>query len=41
MLVQNKIDIIENDKLLSRAHKISVKNNIGIERLMDEIVANL
>lgn len=41
MLVQNKIDIIENDRLLSRAHKISVKNNDGIEDLMNEIVGNL
>jgi len=41
ILVQNKIDKIDkidNDKLLSRAHKISVKNNEGIEELMDEIL---
>ena len=37
MVVQNKIDITENDKLLSRAHKISIKNNEGIKELMDEI----
>ena len=39
MLVQNKIDIIDNDKLLSRAYKISVKNNEGIQELMDDILA--
>ena len=41
MVVQNKIDKIDNDKLLSRAYKISLKNNEGIQELMDEIVANL
>ena len=39
MLVQNKIDRIDNDKLLSRTYKISVKNNEGIEELMDDILA--
>jgi len=38
MVVQNKIDITDNDKLLSRAHKISVKSQEGIEELMDEII---
>ena len=41
MVVQNKIDIIQNDKLLSRAHKISVKTGDGIEELMEEIIGNL
>jgi len=38
VLVQNKIDIIEDDKLLSRACKISVKTNEGIQELMDDIL---
>jgi small GTP-binding protein len=38
ILVQNKIDKIDNDKLLSRAYKISVKNNEGSQELMDEIL---
>lgn len=38
MLVQNKIDKIDNDKLLSRAYKISVKTNEGIQELMDDII---
>jgi small GTP-binding protein len=38
VLVQNKIDIIEDNKLLSRASKISVKNNEGIQELMDDIL---
>lgn len=39
ILVQNKIDRIDNDKLLSKAYKISVKNNEGIEELMDTILS--
>jgi small GTP-binding protein len=39
VLVQNKIDIIADDELLSRACKISVKNNEGIQELMDDILA--
>lgn len=39
VLVQNKIDRIDNDKLLSRAYKISVKNNEGIQDLMADILA--
>jgi GTPase SAR1 family protein len=39
VLVQNKIDIIEDNKLLSRACKISVKNNEGIQELMDDILS--
>jgi small GTP-binding protein len=38
MLVQNKIDKIDNNNLLSRAHKISVKTNEGIQELMDDIL---
>jgi small GTP-binding protein len=38
MLVQNKIDIIDNNNLLSRAYKISVKTNEGIQELMDDIL---
>ena len=39
MLVQNKIDKIDNNSLLSRAYKISVKNNEGIQDLMADILA--
>jgi len=39
MLVQNKIDKIDKDKLLSRAYKISVKNNEGIQELMNDILS--
>jgi predicted GTPase len=38
MLVQNKIDIIDNNNLLSRAYKISVKTNEGIQELMDDVI---
>ncbi len=38
MLVQNKIDIIDNNSLLSRAYKISVKTNEGIQELMDDVI---
>jgi predicted GTPase len=38
MLVQNKIDRIDNNILLSRAYKISVKTNEGIQELMDDIL---
>ena len=38
MLVQNKIDKIDNNSLLSRAYKISVKTNEGIQELMDDIL---
>lgn len=38
MLVQNKIDKIDNNHLLSRAYKISVKTNEGIQELMDNIL---
>ena len=37
MLVQNKIDKIDNDKLLSRAYKISVKSHSGIQELMHDL----
>jgi len=40
MLIQNKIDKIDNDKLLSTAYKISVKNNEGIQELMDDILSS-
>ena len=39
LLVQNKIDKdVNNDGLRSKAYKISVKNNEGIEELMDAII---
>jgi small GTP-binding protein len=38
IVVQNKTDIIDNDKLLSRAYKISIKNNEGVQELMDYIL---
>jgi small GTP-binding protein len=42
MLVQNKIDktdrIDNNNNLLSRAYKISVKTNEGIQELMDDVI---
>jgi predicted GTPase len=38
MLVQNKIDKIDNNHLLSRAYKISVKTNEGIQELMDDVI---
>ena len=38
MLVQNKIDKIDNNHLLSRAYKISVKTNSRIQELMDDIL---
>jgi small GTP-binding protein len=40
ILIQNKIDKIDNDKLLSTAYKISVKNNEGIQELMDDILSS-
>jgi small GTP-binding protein len=39
VLVQNKIDKIDSNKRLSRAYKISVKTNEGIQELMDEILS--
>jgi GTPase SAR1 family protein len=39
MLIKNKIDIrIDNYRLLSRAYKISVKTNEGIQELMDDVI---
>lgn len=39
LLVQNKIDKdVNNDGLRSKAYKISVKKNEGIEELMDAII---
>jgi GTPase SAR1 family protein len=39
MLIQNKIDVIDSNNRLSRAYKISVKTNEGIQELMDDIFA--
>jgi GTPase SAR1 family protein len=39
MLVQNKIDVIDSNNRLSRAYKISVKTNEGIQELMDDILS--
>ena len=38
IIVQNKIDGIDRDSLMSKAYKISVKTNEGIQELMDDVI---
>jgi GTP1/Obg family GTP-binding protein len=39
MVVQNKIDKMDSDKLNSRAYKISVKSHEGIQELMEDLTS--
>lgn len=39
MIVQNKTDGIDKDKIIPKAHKISVNNNTGITELMKKIIS--